>query len=149
MLFFIFFCFIWIIVVAHDNRVQSYKINARKLSSRIVFFIKVTKIEEAGDECSVARWLFLWNINAYRQAIKVEVAIGPLTIKMPQRESLNLLVAASLMFLSIRQGESLEVNLLAYILRNGILVDHEVHRVGGYEGFGHIPDTLVIARLAP
>ena len=39
--------------------------------------------------------------------------------------------------------------LLPYILRNSILVYHEVHGVVGNVALGHIPDALVVASLAP
>ena len=43
----------------------------------------------------------------------------------------------------------LKSQLLANLSGNGFLVDEEIHRVGGDEGLGHIPDTLVVASLTP
>ena len=43
----------------------------------------------------------------------------------------------------------LESELLADVLGDGVLVDGIIHRVGCYEGLGHVPDSLVVTRLAP
>ena len=44
---------------------------------------------------------------------------------------------------------SLDSEFFADILRDGILVDHEVHGLVSYESLGHIPCALVVAILTP
>ena len=46
-------------------------------------------------------------------------------------------------------GLLLDAQLLADVGGDGVLVDGVVHRVGGNEGLGHVPDALVVAALAP
>ena len=43
----------------------------------------------------------------------------------------------------------LDSELLADVLREGILVNHEVHSLVSYESLGHVPGSLVVTILAP
>lgn len=148
MLFFIFFCFMGDIVVAHDNRVQSYKINARKLSSRIVFLSRSLKMgmPERNKSRRGGFYVGCKCVWAGAESRSGNNPVGYKNAATGEAGSARCGIVEG--FINVAR-DGLEIHLLANILRNGILVDHEVHRVGCYEGLGHVPNALVVARLAP